>query len=203
MGFPAALKSITREIREQAGEVTDRVRKGRAALNMLQRWLKENADGVTAEELCDVEDMVELTLEALPHHYQDVNDPFDEMEMRARRAIEAWTQWQRRTEVALEALTVATWPNASVAELNRQAQQLAGAVDGHESLVEAWESFKRLLAPRSLVVVVERDAAGVISGVSVLNEASHREYRRLRKACAAQVSALARFETTLEASYAG
>ncbi len=72
MGFPAALKSITREIREQAGEVTDRVRKGRAALNMLQRWLKENADGVTAEELCDVEDMVELTLEALPHHYQDV-----------------------------------------------------------------------------------------------------------------------------------
>lgn len=203
LGFNEAVKSITSEVSHHMHGVTDRVRKGRAALKMLRFWLKTNdARQMTGEELSDVEDLVDMALEALPHHYEDINDPVDEMTGRARRAVEEGERRKERTEIALEALTVATWPNASVSDLNRQAQRLATVADVNECLVEAWESFKRLLAPRGLVVVVERGAEGEISGVSVLNAEALAEYRRLERATSARAAAEERFTKTLEASHA-
>lgn len=203
LGFSEAVKSITLEVSHHMHGVTDRVRKGRAALKMLRFWLKTNdARQMTGEELSDVEDLVDMALEALPHHYEDINDPVDEMTGRARRAVEEGERRKERTEIALEALTVATWPNASVSDLNRQAQRLATVADVNECLVEAWESFKRLLAPRGLVVVVERGAEGEISGVSVLNAEALAEYRRLERATSARAAAEERFTKTLEASHA-
>lgn len=202
LGFSEAVKSITLEVSHHMHGVTDRVRKGRAALKMLRFWLKTNdARQMTGEELSDVEDLVDMALEALPHHYEDINDPVNEMTGRARRAVEEGERRKERTEIALEALTVATWPNASVSDLNRQAQRLATVADVNECLVEAWESFKRLLAPRGLVVVVERDAEGEISGVSVLNAEALAEYRRLERATSARAAAQERFSKTLEASH--
>lgn len=202
LGFNEAVKSITSEVSHHMHGVTDRVRKGRAALKMLRFWLKTNdARQMTGEELSDVEDLVDMALEALPHHYEDINDPVDEMTGRAGRAIAAGQRWKERTEIALEALTVATWPNASVRELDRVAKALAPAAEGSEPLIEAWESFKRLLAPRGLVVAVERDADDRIIGVSVLNAEAQKEYARLGRASAAQASALERFTKTMEASH--
>lgn len=203
LGFNEAVKSITLEVSHHMHGVTDRVRKGRAALKMLRFWLNtHDAMAVTGEELSDVQDLVDMALEALPHHYEDINDPVDEMTSRARRAVEEGERRKERTEIALEALTVATWPNASASELNRQAQRLATVADVNECLVEAWESFKRLLAPRGLVVVVERDAEGTIGGVSVLNAEALAEYRRLERATSARAAAEERFTKTLEASHA-
>lgn len=204
LGFSEAVKSITLEVSHHMHGVTDRVRKGRAALKMLRFWLNEHDSrrGVTEQDLSDVQDLVDMALEALPHHYEDINDPVDEMTGRARLAVEEGERRKERTEIALEALTVATWPNASASELNRQAQRLATVADVNECLVEAWESFKRLLAPRGLVVVVERDAEGEISGVSVLNAEALAEYRRLERATSARAAAEERFTKTLEASHA-
>lgn len=203
LGFSEAVKSITCEVSNHMSVVTDRVRKGRAALKMLQFWLNTHdaRQGVTGDELSDVQDLVNMALEALPHHYEDINDPVDEMTSRACRAIEVNATVQHQNTIALEALTVATWPNASASELNRQAQRLATVADVNECLVEAWESFKRLLAPRGLVVVVERDAEGEISGVSVLNAEALAEYRRLERATSARAAAQERFSKTLEASH--
>lgn len=204
LGFSGALKSITREVSDHMYGVTDRVRKGRAALKMLRCWLdkQDGRQGVTGDDLYDVQGLVEMALEALPHHYEDINDPVEEMTMRARQAIEAGERWKERTAIALEALTVATWPDASVSELDRLAKELAIAAEGSGPLVEAWESFKRLLAPRGLVVAVERKADDSISGVTVLNAEAQKEYQRLRRATAAQASALERFTKTLEANHA-
>lgn len=204
LGFSEAVKSITCEVSNHMSVVTDRVRKGRAALKMLQFWLNTHdaRQGVTRDELSDVQDLVDMALEALPHHYEDINDPVDEMTSRACRAIEVDATVQHQNTIALEALTVATWPNASASELNRQAQRLATVADVNECLVEAWESFKRLLAPRGLVVVVERDDEGAISGVSVLTADALAEYRRLERATSARAAAAERFTKTLEASHA-
>lgn len=203
LGFSEAVKSITNEITSQMHGVSDRVRKGRAALEMLRFWLNaHDARPMTGEELSDVEDLVDMALEALPHHYEDVSDPIEEMTVRARKAIKASECWQQQAAVALEALTVATQPDASFGELNRQAQRLAVATDADDHLVEAWESFKRLLKPRGLEVAVERADDGTLIGVSVLNAEAKEAYRRLERATTARGAALKKFEEMLEASHA-
>lgn len=204
LGFSEAVYSSIQQINSQMHGVTDRVRKGRAALNMLRFWLAERSTNqrMTIEEASDVQDMVEMALEALPHHFDDINDPVDEITRRAALQTRAGTLFQGQTEIALEALTVAAWPNASVSELNRQAQRLAEVADKNEGLVEAWESFKRLLALRDLVVAVERAPDGGLLGVSALNADAQKEYARMRRACETQQAALQRFEKVMEASHA-
>ncbi len=204
LGFSEAVKSIMSEVNNHMSVVTDRVRKGRAALTMLQFWLsKQDArQGVTGEELSDVQDLVDMALEALPHHYEEINDPVDEMTLRAGHAIEAGQRWKERTAIALEALTVATWPDVSVSELDRLAKELAVAAEGSEPLEAAWEAFKSLLAPRGLEVVVERADDGTLIGVSVLSAEAKAEYQRLRRACGAKAAAMNRFEKVMEASHA-
>lgn len=203
MGFSEEAKSITREVTNHMYVVTNRVRKGHAALKMLRFWLNERdtRQGATSEDLSDVQDLVDMALEALPHHYEDINDPVDDMTMRACKAIDSSQRWQERTEIALKALTVATWPDVSVGELDRLAKELAVVADTDESLVEAWEAFKRLLAPRGLEVAVERAENGALMGVSVLNAAVKAEYQRLRRACGARAAAEYRFEKAMEASH--
>ena len=204
LGFSEEAKSITREVMHHMHRVTDRVRKARAALTMLQFWLsnQDARQGVTGEELSDVQDLVDMALEALPHHYEDINDPGDEMTLRAGHAIEAGQRWKERTAIALEALTVATWPDMSVGELDRLAKELAVAAEGSEPLQAAWEAFKSLLAPRGLEVVVERADDGTLIGVSVLSAKAKAEYQRLRRACGAKAAAMDRFEKVMEASHA-
>ena len=107
LGFSEAVKSITSEISSQMHGVTDRVRKGRAALKMLRFWLNyhDARKGVKEEDLSDVQDLVDMALDALPHHYEDITDPIDVMTMRARQAIAAGANFQQQTAIALEALT--------------------------------------------------------------------------------------------------
>jgi hypothetical protein len=204
LGFSEEAQSITREVNRHMHGVTDRVRKGRAVLKMLKFWLNEHhsRQGVTDQDLSDVEDLVDMALDELPHHYEDINDPVDEMIGQAGSAIKAAQRWQERTETVLEALTVATWPDVSVGELSRQAQRLAAVADADDRLVEAWEAFKRLLEPHGLKVAVERSDDGAISGVSVLDADAQKEYPRLRRACATHKAAMRRFAQTLEASHA-
>ena len=93
LGFSEEAQSITREVNRHMHGVTDRVRKGRAVLKMLKFWLNEHhsRQGVTEQELSDVEDLVDMALDELPHYYEGINDPVDEMIGQAGRAIKAGT----------------------------------------------------------------------------------------------------------------
>ena len=203
LGFGEAVKSISREINNHVLDVSERLRKGRALLGMMLFRVRDlgahHPTKVTGSDMSDIEDMLQLAIEVLPHHDHDLADPVDGMDASIRWAIYAVSYWQHHTEVALEALIAASRADTSMADLTRLAQQMAEVVDGNEGLAQAWESFNGLVTSRGLEVEVKRSLSGALAEVSVLDAEALKKYRRTQRMAAEYMNALGWAAETVEA----
>lgn len=78
-GFASAARDLRNTMSNRLYEVAKGVRRTRAVLNMLLFRFEclRRQEGPTEDELCEIEDMVEIALNTLPHHYNDLLDPLE------------------------------------------------------------------------------------------------------------------------------
>lgn len=166
--FGDVMRAIQADLQYHINEVWDELRKSDAILTALNIQLeKKNVDQDRIEAL------VEVTLLSIEKAKSACDDTDVEMVCLHRATRQACEDQQRR-DIVLEALTTATRPDASMEELERQANRIGAVADGDERFVESWEAFKRIVISRGLNVSVSRQSDGTLDGVHVYDGTSAR-----------------------------
>jgi hypothetical protein len=169
---------------DQTNRIVTRTHRAGAVLRLIQAHYME---GNTLEK-GDMAELLDLLTETLPHHYADVNDPLDEFETTARRAVQAAIGYGERLGEILDAMTMVARGDASLADIEKAAGQVFNIARADAAYLPDWQRMTDALESRGFVVTIET-VGDTILGPSVDTAETLLQRRKTKRAVASLVSA--------------
>jgi hypothetical protein len=169
---------------DQTHRIATRTHRVGAVLRLMQAHCME---GNKLEE-GDMAELLDLLAETLPHHYADVNDPLDEFETTARRAVQAAIGYSDRLGDILDAMTTVARGDATLEDIQKAAVRVFEIYRADAAYLPDFQRMTDVLESRGFTVMVEA-VGDTIIGPSVDTPETAALNRKSKRAVAALVKA--------------
>ncbi len=121
-----------------------------AVLRLMQSHY--SGDGVVQIDMNDIQELTDLLIDIMPHHYHDVNDPLDEFETAARMATKGAIDYGDKLNALLEAMTIAARGDSTPEELSEAAERVLDIANADPAYEPDWQTFVDVVESRGYVV---------------------------------------------------
>lgn len=131
---------LPRAVSDHAYELSKRTHRAGAVLRLLQFGFNNDHRD---DKICpyDVRELVDLTLEVLPHHYTDVLDPLDALSNQSARAVFAAQTENENLTAILAAMTVAARGDSTPNDIDAAAGIVFKLARSNPAYESNWRAF--------------------------------------------------------------
>lgn len=181
-GFMAALNEFRQHL--------NRIVTGTHRAGLLARLVKSHLCGNSGVEVYaeDKFELVDMLVECIPHHYEEVNDPLDAFDSAVRHAINDAVDRSDKLAVILDAMTTVARGDATLEDIQKAAGRVFEIARADAAYLPNWQRMTDALESRGFTVMIEA-VGDTILGPSVdtpetaaLNQKSKRAVAALVKA---------------------
>lgn len=103
-------------------------------------------------DLDDIQELTDLLIDTLPHHYHDLNDPLEEFDRAARAATKDAIHYGDTLNTLLEAMTVAARGDSTPEDISEAAGKVLDIANADPAYEPDWQTFVDVVESRGYVV---------------------------------------------------
>jgi hypothetical protein len=191
--LPAEFTEASHQFADQLYDVAKRTHQTGTVLRLVQHYFagSKQDSGLMEDDFAQI---VDLLINTLPHHYTDINDPFDRFELSARQVVRNGCAREGKAQVILEAMTIAARGDSTPESLSGAAAKVLDIANADPAYEPDWQTFIDVVESRGYTVSTEEH-----KGVRMLPSVSTPEMVKLRRK---QSRAVAKLVATVNQSTA-
>ena len=146
-----------RDIRKEADKLMDDITERTARVNVILRLMQSrfNERDDSKRILEDAMIMTDLCIDTLPHHYEEINDLWDEINLKLWKAIESVNAPDERTQhlaMVIKAMTVTAGPDTTIEELTEAGMELYRLASDYPEFGPNWNAWQEIIIARGFDV---------------------------------------------------
>ncbi len=154
---------------EAGSNISTRTHRAWALLRLMQYRFKNGGRLADSEEH-DMEVLVDVCLETMPRHDDDINDPLDVLDTQVRRAMKAEAKRTECLANILNSMQIVARNDATCEELTAAAGKVFEIAKAHDAYEPDWRTLKKTVEARGLKVSI-LTIGGLCLGPSVRTKA--------------------------------
>lgn len=147
------MRDISKEADKLMGDITERTARVNVILRLMQSRFNESRDKKHILE--DAMIMTDLCIDTLPHHYEEIYDPWEEINLKFLGAIESANAPDERTqhlETVIKAMTVTADPDTAIEELTEAGMGLYCLASSYPEFQLNWNAWQKIIIARGFDV---------------------------------------------------
>ena len=173
--LPADFTEASKQFSAHLHDVVKRTHQAGTVLRLMQHYFASSKqDSGLMEE--DFAQIIDLLAGTLPHHYTDINDPFDDFESSARQVVRKGCAREGKAQVILEAMTAAARGDATPEDLSEAAGKVLDIANADPAYEPDWQTLVDVVESRGYTVSTEEH-----KGVRMLPSVCTPEMVKLRR----------------------
>ncbi len=147
------MRDIRKEADKLIGDIAERTARVNVMLRLMQSRFNESRD--REHMLEDAMIMTDLCVDTLPHHYEEINDPWDEISLKlltASESVGAPNERTQRMEKVITTMTVTADLDTTIEELTEAGMELYCLASDYPEFELNWKAWQEIIIARGFDV---------------------------------------------------